>query len=182
MILEINDYLDNFKELQATAKKAEYATQEFNGEHYPGIALAPYISLDRLNKITGLNLVKSYEPFFRKYTKTDTFPTFIHSDLGMGKYTVILYLNNKKDCYGGTAFWEHKRTGHSSMEQHMTIDNAVDMEKDAGKEQKWIQTNLVEMEPNKLILYGSAIYHSRYPKEVNSDRLLYVWFLDDKAK
>lgn len=103
----------------------------------------------------------------------------IHSDMGWGTHAAVLYLC---DGPGGTAFWEHKETGASSIKPgDMALLSKVQTDwDDAGK---WTQRGIAELKFNRCVIYPSELFHSRWPFEAFGDcpangRLIAVAFFN----
>ena len=83
----------------------------------------------------------------------------IHSDLGLGTHAAVLYLSHGN---GGTAFWKHKETGATRIDNGDTeLFEAI--KNDWDDEAKWEQVDLAPIEFNRCAIYESALFHSRYP-------------------
>lgn len=106
----------------------------------------------------------------------------IHSDMGWGTHAAVLYLSEGD---GGTAFWQHKASGASRIEQgDMELFEQVRHDwDDAGK---WDQVGLAEMKLGRLLIYESTLFHSRWPFEAfgtdyQSGRLVAVAFFSPRG-
>lgn len=78
--------------------------------------------------------------------------SFVHVDAAYGTLSAVLYLTLPDHCKGGTAFWKHKP---EEMQGEMDWSNPTE----------WEQTRLVEMKFNRLVIYPSNRFHSRWPQE-----------------
>lgn len=101
----------------------------------------------------------------------------IHSDLGFGTHAAVLYLSEGE---GGTAFWRHKMTGQSRIEPG-DLELLGKVENDWDDESKWQQIGLCEMKMGRMVIYESALFHSRWPfgafgEDAESGRLVAVSF------
>lgn len=101
----------------------------------------------------------------------------IHSDLGWGTHAAVLYLSEGP---GGTAFWQHKRTGAERIQQgdHALFEEVRD---DWNDPEAWEQRSLVGMKLGRCVIYESELFHSRWPFEAfgadpQSGRLVAVAF------
>lgn len=83
----------------------------------------------------------------------------IHSDIGWGKYALVLYLT---DGEGGTAFWKHRATGADRIAPGdvTLLERVRDDWDDASA---WEMRHLVEMRHNRAAIYESELFHSRWP-------------------
>jgi len=83
----------------------------------------------------------------------------IHSDLGWGTHALVLYLSEGE---GGTAFWRHKATAaHRIDPGDAELFEAV--RHDWDDESAWDRIGLAETRMNRVVIYESALFHSRYP-------------------
>lgn len=115
----------------------------------------------------------------------------VHSDQCCSAFACVLYLNKPEDCRGGTAFWRNKATGWDSMPTEAAIRSKGKSPKreyskivgDGDNLNGWEQTSLTDMKFNRMIIYPSRRFHSRFPIEafgntVENGRLIWVSFFD----
>lgn len=119
---------------------------------------------------------------------------FVHADDICAKYAAVFYLNTPEQCaahYTGTAFWKH-----AGLEiEHMPSDEQIQehtpsiadfkkwMEHEWQTEKSWEMTGFVRAAFNRLVIYPTSKFHSRYPFEAfGSDktdgRLILAVFFD----
>jgi hypothetical protein len=177
--------IDNFLKLpeleRERALKRKYKTHEHNGVKYRGIALTEDLrNLHRIENLVDAKF-KEHTIYYRRYLEREENETYIHSDILIGTVTAILYLN--PECKGGTAFWRHKTHGFDHHENREDRDDAFwkQIYEDGFHEDRWEMTQLVEMKFNRLLLFHSPMYHSRYPKQsfgkkLSNSRLVKVFF------
>lgn len=106
----------------------------------------------------------------------------IHSDMGWGTHAAVLYLSEGE---GGTAFWRHKATGASRIEPG-DLDLLGHIQSDWDDADRWDQVGLAEMQLGRLLIYESALFHSRWPFEAfgtdyDSGRLVAVAFFTPRG-
>jgi len=89
--------------------------------------------------------------FIRKSPLNQKEPNYIHSDIDMGDYTVLFYLNNKYPDNEGTIFYE--RTATKKLK-------AEDIE-DCSDSSQFKESVIVRMRKNRIIVFPAALYHSR---------------------
>lgn len=185
----IDDFLGDPWGERNHALSCEYATLEHNGLNYRGIGMLGFAAeLPKLEKICGESF-KQPQIMFRRYLEDEQNETYIHSDILIGKFTGILFLNTPDQCRGGMAFWRHKRYGFDSPyfelpDDWISADNFwKKIYEDGFDESKWEMTELIPMKFNRLVLFPSARFHSRYPQAVpfgsttESARIIKVYFL-----
>lgn len=107
----------------------------------------------------------------------------IHTDLGWGTYAAVLYLSEPTHPErSGTAFWRHLATGAKRI---LPGDDAVlkNVEADWNNPHAWSNETWVEAAFNRLIIYRSELFHSRWPFEAHGTnkqdgRLIVVAFFN----
>ena len=176
--------LDNYlPEPDLEAQEAEWANYQdlvFNGTTYPQIAICnnDEARVNEISEIVGKKLTASLPPFYRKYLPTDAQPTYIHSDVGEGDYTVIIFLN-KINENNGLAFWEHAN-GEEKANKLSVGRYALD----GLDETKWLTPKVVPAQYNRAVVFSSALFHSRWPRNnwlIGQDtaRVIKVMFLKE---
>lgn len=173
------------------ALAGNYRAIDHNGLLYNGICeTEDPESVARIEQMTE-NKFSEVRTIYRRYIAEEVKETYIHSDVMIGTFTGILFLNPPEQCSGGTAFWKHREYG---WEHHPTphqlqaagLENTDDLWKrihqEGFDESKWELTEMVPMRFNRLILFWSPRYHSRYPQvsfgtNLNDARLIKVFFL-----
>lgn len=170
--------LDVFLDLRKCALEADYETVVHLGTPWTGIApIEPGESFElkkedifwlEAEKIMGVALERSGFGFFRINRKTDKPPTYVHADDEISKYSAILYLTPPLFPQSGTAFWRHRKTGMVHWPErhhleHFGMDDAQQFIDDGMDQTKWEMLRLVEAQPNRLLIFQSRLFHSRYP-------------------
>ena len=109
--------------------------------------------------------------------------SLIHTDLGLGSHAFVLYLN---DGPSGTAFWKHKETGTICLNvgDDWLYEKVC---KDWDRENAWERIRYVEMKFNRLVMYESHLFHSRYPftafgNSPENGRLIVAGFFTPRKK
>jgi len=90
----------------------------------------------------------------------------------------VLYVNNPEDVSSnGTAFWTHHKYG-KSLESNVSNEEFDRLLiEDANDESKWTKTDYVSNVPNRLLVYPSNYFHSKYPAKIeNGVRKVLVCF------
>lgn len=172
------------------ALDADFKQIEHHGLNYYGIAEAPdHSGVKQIEALVGEHIEEA-KVIYRRYLENETAETYIHNDILLGKWTGLLFLNRPEQCFGGTAFWRHKKFG---WEAGPNLGQVVDagfknsseycafMAKEGFREDQWEMIDYVPMAFNRLVLFRSAQFHSRYPMksfgtDLESARLLKVFF------
>lgn len=117
--------------------------------------------------------------------------SWIHSDDICAQYASVLYMNLPGTEQGGTAFWKHQGIGIDKMPTEAEILNCgfqpkwfCDMmQKEWNDLTYWQQSGFVGMKWNRLLVYPTSMFHSRYPFEPfgttpQDGRMIWVCFFD----
>lgn len=133
--------------------------------------------------------IKMHVSAFRSGHKETSLHVNIHADNTIGAWAYVYYLSLPQDCQGGTAFWKMRGTEWQEMPTQKYIEeNGISLEWIVSKWKKpedWDMVSLAGMKFNRLILYPTEAFHSRFPLEGWGDpddlehaRLVQVGFFD----
>lgn len=108
---------------------------------------------------------------------------FAHADVACGDTAALLYLNTPEQCRGGTAFFRHLPTDAVRLRDGMTEEEQAVMVSDWSDQKKWMPQSMVGMEFNRLLIYPTKMFHSRFPHEAfgtspEDGRLIWVAFFN----
>lgn len=186
----IDDFLDDPHTERKRALQGKYDDVLHRGLYYPGIS--PHADDETENRIRRrLNLSGgAFQSFFRMYLPGMDQHTFIHNDCQIGVISGILFLTHPADCKGGLAFWRHRlygwetQPGPGVLERFGEKDTQAFWEKikvEGHEAERWEMVDYAAMEFNRMVLFDSARYHSRWPKEelapdAHHCRLIKVFF------
>lgn len=103
--------------------------------------------------------------FFPRFSPSITFarqspagqvePHFIHSDIDMGDWSAVLYLNPERPRGDGTDFWTHRATG--AVESFIPHERSEEGKTTEG----WELREHVEGVFNRMVVFPSSYFHSR---------------------
>lgn len=185
--LIIDDFHPVAKPIAEFAKTLTYGPQEWEGHTYRGIGLgySPEMFWDLLSNALGRTVTPKME-FFRIGTKTEKPLSYIHADNACAKFAVVWYLSEApKGLVAGTAFWTNKETGSDTLtDAERTDAGLIDrLVADSADESKWVMSGLCGQKFNRVVIYPSNVYHSRYPQDawgndVSDARIVYTAFFD----
>jgi hypothetical protein len=96
--------------------------------------------------------------FMRKSPKGIDCPHQVHSDCSMGKYSLMLYMN---DGAGGTSFVKHKRSGITYSPEDSEFLDII--HKDQNNADAWEIIDYCPMRPNRAFIFDSRRLHRAEP-------------------
>jgi hypothetical protein len=154
--------------LRQRARGSDFQTCEFQGAQYKGVGgkNQPVDMEARIGRLLGFP-IKITLSFYRLGTPENEPTTYIHADRNCATWAGVLYLNEPEQCRGGTAFWRHKDSGRESLSELINSSAFTDFDqlnREGNDESFWEMTGLVGMKFNRLVVYKSDLFHSRYPK------------------
>jgi len=154
MIQVFDNALNNPMAYREAALKLEFKTFDFGHCVFHGIAPAG-LSCDLCQWIAVMfPELTPILTFFRKSPLGQQEPHFIHTDVDMGHWTALLYLNPDPKEGDGTAFWTH-RTGaiESSIPHERSEEGRIP--------DSWTLRELVGGAFNRVLMFPSTYFHSR---------------------
>ncbi len=160
--------IDNFLpvEIYAAHKRASLAARyekiRFRNLDYRGMCNDESFNPAPLFARHGMHIRLQYQ-FFRIYEKDAIQNTFIHWDTGLASYAAILSLAENDRHNGHFAFWRHRETGWEEVDLEDSAGVAL-TDADGLIEDRWELTELIELSPNRCVIFSTRHFHSRYPK------------------
>ena len=150
-----DDFLGDPDAYRRKALAGEFRTYDFGGgETYHGISIpaSGEVPLRLIGLYPALTPTLS---FFRRSPAGQVEPHFIHTDIDMGDWTALLYLNPDPPAGDGTTFWMHLATGaHESAIPH---ERSVEGLSSDG----WRARQTVSAKFNRLVMFPATYFHSR---------------------
>ncbi len=151
----IDGFLLNPELYRDAALTAPFQSYHFEKETFHGIYP---LALTELVPARIADRFPHAEPtlsFLRKSPLGQVEPHFIHTDIDMGEWSSILYLNPNPPDGDGTTFWTHSKTG--------TIGSMVPHERsEEGMTSKgWVARESVQAKFNRMVIWPSWLFHSR---------------------
>lgn len=190
--LAVDDFHRTPIAIQRVAKTLNFGDQEYEGHTYHGVGLGYDVEgIDSLlSAILGSNSVNVDMQYFRLGLTAGDLTAYIHADNSISKWAAVWYLSEApKGVQAGTAFWRHKETGLTEVPtEEWILKNFPTREyffqmlqADANDESKWEMTGLIGQKFNRIAIYPTKVFHSRYPqqawgKDVNDGRLCWTGF------
>ena len=160
----IDDFLEiTYPELKKYSKTCEFKDQvnPTDGVIYPNIcADIPEKVLNELHWFLGAVIGKKIKDptiFMRMSPKSVHCPHVFHNDESMGKFSMMLYLEDRDDA--GTALAKHKRSGAIRP----TPDILQNVIEDQNKHEEWFLYDMAEMKENRAVIFDSSLFHCALP-------------------
>ena len=145
------------------AETAPYRQARHGELDYAGISRDEALDAIPLFALHGIHIVPRRQ-FFRIYEQGAPQNTFIHADTGLGDQAAVLALGEPGRDNGQLAFWRHRATGWEAPDPGDPAGMEA-VEADGLDETLWEQMKLVDMPPNRCVIFPAPLFHSRYPKD-----------------
>lgn len=168
MIQAINNFLPKevFERLQAYSEQREFEIIKL-GEKQFSIIPTP----EEILKHLELPEQELFLTFLRSAKHDFDTDLRIHADNiiegSKTTYASVLYVNKSEGVSkNGTCFYKHEKHG---LELPQGISNEEFdrlITEDSNDVSKWERTDTVTAEPNKIVLYNSNLFHSKWPKRI----------------
>lgn len=166
-MIVIDNFLGSFDEYRAHCD-----TADFNGEinpvdnvFYPGVStiIPENVVIDVYDKLSVmLNCVVNIKFIFMRLSLIDTVaPHQAHTDISMGQYGMMVYLNRYEDCDGGTSFVRHIKTG-MEINPKDKDEEAVWLS-DTNNPNAWEIVDMCDMKPNRALIFDANKMHRSEP-------------------
>ena len=164
--LIIDDFFENPDALREFAMTQNFSeiTSPDDGVTYPDICINIPTEVKqemhiKITQLLGAPMTKTID-FMRLSRQGVHVPHQAHTDLIMGQYTALIYLNKPEDCKGGTSLLKH--VNGMDVNPKNDEEEAV-WRKDTNDESKWIKLNECPMVYNRLFLVRSDLFHRAEP-------------------
>lgn len=154
-----DDFLEDFDRWRTWFDQAPYedVVSDVDNVTYPGICKDIPAELReevryKLQALTGMSRMNWL--FARLSTEGMDPPHWAHHDGNMGAWSMMLYLNRREHCQGGTALLSHVY-GEPTPEVWARDTNTPGM---------WCQTLRCQMVPNRAFVFRAEQWHAALPK------------------
>lgn len=149
-----DDVLEDPMEYRRRALSMNFRTYDFGHCVFHGIAVPPPPTLGLWLQEKRPDLTPTLT-FFRQSPLDQVEPHFIHTDVDMGEWSAVLYLNAAPPSKDGTTLWTHKGTG--------TIESKIAHERseEGQNEELWKPRVRIVGKFNRLLMFPSSYFHSR---------------------
>lgn len=115
--------------------------------------------INNLNKIFGREIIDPLI-FMRKSPIGVKYPNEVHSDNSMGKYSLMLYINDETEG-AGTSLVKHKRSGITHAPEDPEFLSVIQFDQNNQKE--WEIYEMFHMKPNRAAIFDSNRLHRAEP-------------------
>lgn len=177
-----DDVIKNIDAMRLDALTSDFYDYEaHDGEVYKRVVIKELPDLDEIVRLIMGSDIDMLMSGYRLNYDGEVPNNYVHSDLGFGQYACVLYLC---DGYGGTGFWRHKETGATRIDVG-DVELFEKVRHDWNNENAWELEEVVQLKYNRIVVYESASFHSRYPSEAfgqlpENGRLIAVGFFNLK--
>ena len=196
----VDDFLDNAEEFRKMALGLDYPSLETKTA-YPGRNSVQRVQIPGLDEQVSRLLHVRLRPKqgsgharFRITLTDDKGIADVHMD--DSHWSGIYYLSKPEDCFGGTEFFRHKRTGTDralnepsdirqlgvqTKEEANQIFNDILLQ-DSNDRSQWEKLMDVPMRFNRLILFRPWLWHTAGPgfgDTLENGRLVYLLFFEE---
>lgn len=160
----IDNFIDSFKELKIASINGNFSdvVNDVDDIAYPLISqdIPKNVQSDILRRLEIVHdrPLKDHIMFMRRSPIGINYPHQVHSDVSMGDYSLMLYINNYP---GGTSLLKHKKSGIAyNPESQEFVDLIVN---DGNTPEAWEITEMVHMRPNRAFIFRSDLLHRAEP-------------------
>jgi len=162
-MITIDGFITQYEDLKEYSLLCsyEYETNPYDGVVYPLInKKVPRVILNEVNykasKSLGFEIIPVVS-FLRRSPKGVHCPHPIHHDLSMGKYSLMLYLNDE----GGTGIFRHKETGICYAPENPAYSEL--MASNSALIDSWAMMSSCEAKQNRAFIFDSGFMHGALP-------------------
>lgn len=183
-VLLVDDFCKHAQAVRDHALTLDFGPQEYKGHVYNGIGLYHLDMTEYLSDALGWPVAQELS-FFRLGLEGDELTSYIHCDSVCSRFACVWYLTPADLCRGGTAFWRHKELGWDALPAEGVDEKMAEkLNHDGNIEECWELEALAKMWWNRAVIYPSALFHSRYPRQsfgsdASDGRLIWCCFFDE---
>ena len=162
----IDNFLDSFEELKARSKEDCFddMVSPIDGVTYPLICTSIPANVERevfekLGEFIDRD-IENPSIFMRRCPKGVDSPNKVHSDISMGLYTCMVYINDPVDG-SGTSLVKHRESG---ITHNPELEEFVDIViEDRNNDESWEVLEMIEMVPNRAFIFRADALHRAEP-------------------
>jgi len=161
----IDDFLESYHVLKHHILSAPFGdvVNPADGIVYPLICVSlPVVVRSELDRriadVIGRPPEKS-TVFMRKSPHGIPGPRVAHTDISMGRLSLMLYCNEYEG--GGTAFLRHRETGICYAPESQEYVEM--MQQDQNSPEKWAVVDMAQMKENRAVIFDAGKFHCAMP-------------------
>ena len=183
----IDDFFTDFDAVRRWADEARFidVTNDVDGVVYPDVCIE-IPSWLLMETHTGAARALGWTPllrvlFARLSVAGKVAPHQAHTDVTMGQYSMMVYLNRPEHCRGGTSILRHIETG---AERNPTdAEGEAIWRRDTNVATAWEHTAMCGMKPNRALIFPADLYHRAEPvggfgSDSKDGRIVMTMFFD----
>lgn len=184
----IDDLLprDAFLAWRDMARRLDYVTVQHprDGHEYRNVGPLPDGGWSLANTITdalGFPRPVTMKMEFLRLGEPGDGAGNIHCDDGDADWASVYYLNTETELRqwpSGTAFWEHRWLRKDRLPDGIDRDVIDLVNADRTKIEAWDPLYQIPARENRMIVYPTNVFHSRWPLEPEAGRLVHVAFFN----
>jgi len=163
--LSLDNFLASFQTLLDASIEGDFegAVSPVDGVKYPHICQdIPEEVRGEIEKLLSEYIgkdIKQSTMFMRRSPEGVEAPHQVHSDISMGDYSLMLYINEGESA--GTSMLKHRETGIAySPENQKYLDIIT---KDQNNPEAWEVMHMVPMKPNRAFIFRADSLHRAEP-------------------
>lgn len=167
-LIVVDDFMPNALEIREKALAAGFKDHYYMEGTYQGTGISynPPEIREALESFFNKKLDFTITAF-RSGHKDTKLHVNIHADNSVSDWAYVYYLNLPEDCFGGTAFYTLKEYAWDKMPtQEMLEERGKTLEWMTDKWTKpdaWQLNTVAGMKFNRMIVYPTQYFHSRFP-------------------
>jgi len=168
MIYVVDNYLDQntFKSLQEYCNTTPFEIITLGEKQFSVLetpqSLIPLFQMEKHTLITT---------FIRSAHKEFDTDLRIHSDNVINGHKTALacvfYISGSEVSKNGTAFYHHTKYGKQLPDNISAEEFDRLITEDSNDRHKWKQKDIIVSEPNRLLVYNSNYFHSKFPQVID---------------
>jgi len=183
--LVIDNFLNDFESFRSHCDGVNYSgvVNDVDGVFYPGVSddIPSSVAAEvvkNLNERFGVEIIPG-DMFLRLSVDGVHAPHQAHTDVTMGQYGMMIYLNRIEDCLGGTSFVIHNEIG--LCENPVNEKQQLVWERDNNINNMWSVLGICPMLPNRACIFDTNKMHRSEPEggfgnSAEDGRLVLVFF------
>lgn len=165
--LVVPNFYSDYRRVRNVSDHFSYAgeTNPADGVFYPGVetTLPAWLVEETENNLEILLdcPIKMRTIFCRLSLEGVEVPHQVHTDSIMGENALMVYLNRRAHCQGGTSFVKHKAMNFAA--EPRCPDEYQAWQNDMNDSEAWEIIDCVEMKPNRAVIFDAKRMHRAEP-------------------